>query len=73
MKVLIVNGFSSSPTGEKNFHHFVTAIKEAFSIQHFYSVTNIEFETVNLRTLDCYLSELNTGFLSRDSEKVRAR
>jgi len=71
MKVLIVNGFSSTPIGQKHFQQYVSSIKEAFSLQHFYSVTNIEFETVDVRSLDQYLSEMNTGFLNRDSEKVR--
>jgi hypothetical protein len=73
MKVLIVNGFSSTAIGQKSFQLFVSSIREAFSLQHFYSVTNIEFETVDVYSVDQYLSELNTGFLSRDSEKVSAR
>ena len=70
MKVLIVNGFSDSTAGQRNFSHFVTAIKEAFGQQHYHSVSNIEFELADQFMLTPYLSELNFGPRSRDSEKV---
>jgi len=42
-------------------------------LQQLYPSENIDFQTADRRALDLYLSELNTGYLSSESEKVGAR
>jgi hypothetical protein len=75
MKVLIVNGFSDTPAGRRSFALYSTAVQEvmtrqAFTRQQMYSAENIEFLIVDHHSIDQYLSELNTGYLNTDSEKV---
>lgn len=76
MKVLIVNGFYDNAHGKHRFVQFSTAVKDvtltqAFSRQQLFPAENIDFQLVDRRSLDQYLSELNTGYLNTDSEKVR--
>ena len=73
MKVLLVDGFARSVAGRKKFALFVAAVKEAFARQKLYTMGNIEFAVVDGETVEQYLSELNTGYLSKDSEKVSGR
>ena len=78
MKVLIVNGFYDNSRGKQRFAQFVAVVKDviptqAFGSQQLYPSENIDFQTVDRRGLDLYLCELNTGYLSSESEKVVSR
>ena len=75
MKVLIINGFSRTSEGLRSFARFENAIRkvnstQAFECQRCFSKEEIEYETVDTSTIDRYLYEMNTGFSSRDSEKL---
>lgn len=70
MKVLIVNAFSDSPEGKRSFQRFEAAVKEAFAYQKFFNMSHIEFSVVDENSIDIYLFEYNTGYLSRDAEKL---
>jgi hypothetical protein len=72
MRVLVVNGFSKTPEGEKGFNVFYTSIKEAFTHQKLFNLTHMEFEVVDFSSIDQYLYEINTGYLSTDAEKVNS-
>jgi hypothetical protein len=73
MRILIVNGFSNTPEGHRSFQSFDLAIKEAFSHQKLFNLTHMEFDVVDYDTIDAYLYEINTGYLSTDAEKVRTK
>mmetsp|Transcript_7935 Transcript_7935/g.15428 ORF Transcript_7935/g.15428 Transcript_7935/m.15428 type:complete len:620 (-) Transcript_7935:28-1887(-) len=70
MRVLVVNGFSSSTEGQKSFQSFFVSIKEAFSHQKLFNLTHIEFVVVDSKSIDEYLYEINTGYLATDAEKL---
>lgn len=76
MKVLIVNGYSPGSEGQRSFLRFEAAIKEVLFLQCFrqqkcFTIEEIEFEVADYHSLDMYLYEMNSGFLNKDSEKVR--
>lgn len=70
MRVLIVNGFSNTPEGQRSFQEFNSSIKDAFSHQKLFNLTHMEFEVADHDSIDQYLYEINTGYLSTDAEQV---
>ena len=75
MKVLLINGYSRTGDGLRSFGRFEAAVKQvattqAFSVQRCFTKEEIEFEVVDAFTIDRYLYEMNSGFSSRDSEKL---
>jgi hypothetical protein len=75
MKVLLINGYSRTGDGLRSFGRFEAAVKQvattqAFSAQRCFTKEEIEFEVVDAFTIDRYLYESNSGFSSRDSEKL---
>lgn len=70
MRVLIVDGFAENSESRRAALMFKTMVREAFTHQKMYNVQDIEFIDVDKDSIDTYLYELNTGFLSRDAEKL---
>ncbi|CAG9318747.1 unnamed protein product [Blepharisma stoltei] len=70
MRVLIVNAFPETDEGNRGFSDFEKSVKESFSHQKFIPISHIEFATVDINTIDSYLYELNTKYLSPEAQKT---
>jgi len=71
----LINGYSRTVDGLRAFGRFEAAVKQAsttqaFNAQRCFTKEEIEFEVVDSFTVDRYLYEMNSGFSSRDSEKL---
>lgn len=70
MRVLVVNAFSDTTEGTRSFSDFEKSVKESFTHQKFIPITQIEFATADINTIDRYLYELNTKYLNEEAKKM---